>query len=101
LEHSYPTAVGGGDAGYLVAHRRLSDLPAGSGQHPDPAHRSTAAWARRLTPPLIRNAPPRPQAVLFAARPDAVGRNSPADRPALLARHSPARLALRAPAYTS
>ena len=87
LEHGDAAAVGRRGAGHRQPDRRLQGLPAGQGPRAAAAHRPAAAAAGGRFPPRRRHAAARPEAVLLAARPDAVGAAWPADRQAVLDRY--------------
>ena len=87
LEPGDAAALGGGGAGHRRADRRLQGLSAGRRR----------AQIRRIAQdrlglvvdflPVHGHAAARPEAVLLAARPGAVGRDAQADRAAVLDRH--------------
>ena len=86
LEHGDAAAVGRCGAGRRQPDRRLQGLPAGQGPRAGAPHRAANAAGAGFSP-RRRHAAARPETVLLAARPDAVGATRPPDRQAVLDRH--------------
>ena len=87
LERRHAAAVGRRGAGHRRADRRLSRLSAGRRPAANPPHRAGAARPGGRFPAAQRYAAAGAEAVLLAARSDAVGGTAQADRPAVLDRH--------------
>ena len=87
LERGHPAPFRRRGRRHRRADRRLQGLSAGRRPRADPPHRAGAARPGGRFPAARRPAAAGAEAVLLAARPDAVGGVAQADRPAVLDRH--------------